>query len=345
MKSAESYARAGVDLDVAREILQRIAGAVRSTYRPEVIAGLGAFAGLYRADALKAMAEPVLVASTDGVGTKVKVAARLGRWETIGYDLVHHGVNDILVHGARPLFFLDYIAAARLDPKVVVQVVESVAAACRAVGCVLLGGETAEMPGVYAPGELDLVGTIIGVVERSRIRDGRGIRPGDRLLAFPSSGLHTNGYSLARQVLEDLDWEQFVPELGASIGEALLAPHRCYLEPIQALEEAGVEIKGMAHITGGGVFENLPRILPPGTAAVLHRGTWPEPPIFALIQRLGRVDAGEMFRVFNMGLGMILVLDPEAAERALALRPQELFPVGEIVEGECEVRIRGLEEG
>ncbi len=342
MSPAEAYARAGVHLDAAREILDRIAGAVRSTYRPEVIAGLGAFAGLYRADALKAMAEPVLVASTDGVGTKLKVAARLGRWETIGYDLVHHCVNDILVHGARPLFLLDYIAAARLDPEIVVRIVESVAAACRAVGCVLLGGETAEMPGVYAPGELDLVGTIVGVVERGRIRDGRGIRPGDRLLALPASGLHTNGYSLARAALGDLDWERPCPELGCSIGEALLAPHRCYLEPIQALEEAGIEPKGLAHITGGGVYENLPRILPPGTAAVLRRGTWPEPPIFALIQRHGRVDAEEMFRVFNMGLGMILVLDPESAERALALRPGELYPVGEIVEGDPAVRIEGL---
>ncbi len=342
MRPAEAYARAGVHLDAAREILDRIAGAVRSTYRPEVLAGLGAFAGLYRADALKAMAEPVLVASTDGVGTKLKVAARLGRWETIGYDLVHHCVNDILVHGARPLFFLDYIAAARLDPEIVVRIVESVAAACRAVGCVLLGGETAEMPGVYAPGELDLVGTIVGVVERGRIRDGRGIRPGDRLLALPASGLHTNGYSLARAALGDLDWEQPRPELGCSIGEALLTPHRCYLEPIQALEEAGIEPKGLAHITGGGVYENLPRILPPGTAAVLHRGTWPEPPIFALIQRHGHVDDEEMFRVFNMGLGMILVLDPESAERALALRPGELYPVGEIVEGDPAVRIEGL---
>ncbi len=339
METAASYARAGVHLDVAREILDRIADAVRSTYRPEVIAGLGAFAGLYGANALKAMSEPVLVASTDGVGTKLKVAARLRRWETIGYDLVHHCVNDILVHGARPLFFLDYIAAGRLDPEIVVPIVESIAAACREVGCPLLGGETAEMPGVYAPGELDLVGTIVGVVERSRIRDGRGIRPGDRLLALPSSGLHTNGYSLARAVLGDLDWENPHPELGTSIGEALLAPHRCYLGFLQAMEEAGIEPKGIAHITGGGVYENLPRILPPGTAAVLHRGTWPEPPIFGLIQRLGQVAPEEMFHVFNMGLGMILVVDPEAAERALSLWPGELFAVGEVVEGDRTVRI------
>ncbi|MCS7250843.1 MAG: phosphoribosylformylglycinamidine cyclo-ligase [Anaerolineae bacterium] len=342
MKPAESYARAGVDLEVARRIPQRIAAAVRSTHRPEVISDLAAFAGLYRADALKAMKEPVLVASTDGVGTKVKVAARLGRWETIGYDLVHHCVNDILVHGARPLFFLDYIAAARIDLEVVAQIVESVAAACRAVGCALLGGETAEMPGIYVPGELDLVGTIVGVVERHRIRDGRGIRPGDRLLALPSNGLHTNGYSLARKVLENLNWERYMPELDTSIGEALLAPHRCYLEPVQALEEAGIEIKGLAHITGGGVMENLPRILPPGTAAILHRGTWPEPPIFSLIQRLGAVDPEEMFRVFNMGLGMILVVSPEMAERALALRPSELFAVGEITAGEPTVHVQGI---
>ncbi|QWK11912.1 MAG: phosphoribosylformylglycinamidine cyclo-ligase [Thermoflexus hugenholtzii] len=336
---AEAYAQAGVRLDVARDIRRRIADAVRSTYGSEVIAGIGAFAGLYRADALRGMEEPVLVASTDGVGTKLKVAARLNRWETVGYDLVHHCVNDILVHGARPLFFLDYIAAARLDPEVIVRVVESVAAACREVGCALLGGETAELPGVYAPGELDLVGTIVGVVERPRIRDGSRIRPGDRLLALPSSGLHTNGYSLARRVLADQNWERPLPELGTSIGEALLAPHRCYLEPIRRLEAAGIDLKGLCHITGGGVYENLPRVLPPGTAAVLRRGTWPEPPIFGLIQRLGGIPDEEMFHVFNMGLGMLLVVPPCDVEPAQAVLPGEVWLVGEIVEGDRTVRV------
>lgn len=336
----DAYARAGVHRDVAREIRSRIADAVCSTYGKEVIAGWGAFAGLYQADLWRGMKEPVLVASTDGVGTKLKVAARLNRWETIGHDLVHHCVNDILVYGALPLFFLDYIAADRLDPDVIVRIVESVAAACREVGCALLGGETAELPGVYAPGELDLAGTIIGVVERQRIRDGSRIRPGDRLLALPSSGLHTNGYSLARMVLAELDWEQPLPELGTSIGEALLAPHRCYLEPIRRLESAGVDLKGSCHITGGGVYENLPRVLPRGAAAVLHRGTWPEPPIFGLIQRMGRISDQEMFHVFNMGLGMLLVVSPQDVELALATLPGELRVVGEIIAGEQEVQIQ-----
>ncbi|GBD09468.1 Phosphoribosylformylglycinamidine cyclo-ligase [Candidatus Thermoflexus japonica] len=337
--STDAYARAGVHRDVAREIRWRIAEAVRSTWGAEVIAEWGAFAGLYRADLLWRMEKPVLVATTDGVGTKLKVAARFNRWETIGYDLVHHCVNDILVHGGRPLFFLDYIAAGRLDPDVIVRIVESVAAACREVGCALLGGETAELPGVYAPGELDLAGTLIGVVEHVRIRDGSRIRPGDHLLALPSSGLHTNGYSLARMVLAGLDWEKSLPELGTSIGEALLAPHRCYLEPIQRLESAGVDLKGLCHVTGGGVYENLPRVLLRGTAAVLRRGTWPEPPIFGLIQRIGRISDQEMFRVFNMGLGMLLVVPPQDVELALATLPGELRVVGEIMAGEQEVRV------
>ncbi|MER3400290.1 MAG: phosphoribosylformylglycinamidine cyclo-ligase [Thermoflexus sp.] len=342
--SAKAYAQAGVHLDVAREILARIAPAVRSTYRPEVIAGLGAFAGLLEARHLQAMEAPVLVATTDGVGTKVLVAARLRRWDTLGYDLVHHCVNDLLVHGAEPLFMLDYIGGERLDPDVVTAVVAGVAAACRSVGCVLLGGETAEMPGVYRPGALEVVGTMVGIVERQGVLDGRSIRPGDRILALPSSGLHTNGYSLARKALNDLDWEAIVPDLGTSIGEALLAPHRCYVEPIRRLRAAGVPIKGLAHITGGGVFENLPRILPEGTAAVLRRGTWPEPPIFALIQERAGVDPEEMFHVFNMGLGMLIVVPPEAVAVALAALPGELYAVGEVATGAREVRIEGMRQ-
>ncbi|MCC6801739.1 MAG: phosphoribosylformylglycinamidine cyclo-ligase [Anaerolineae bacterium] len=326
------YSQAGVDIAAGNRAAQLMAQAVRSTYGAEVLAGIGAFGGLYDASALKAMNAPVLVASTDGVGTKTKVAARLNRWGSIGQDLVNHCINDILVQGARPLFFLDYVASSRLDPEQIAAVVGGVAAACRAVGCALLGGETAEMPGVYEPGEIDLAGTIIGVVERGKIIDGAAIRPGDALLALPSTGLHTNGYSLARRVLDDLDWGEPLPELGGTVGDALLAVHRCYLEPVSRLWAANVTIRGMAHITGGGVIDNLPRILPDATGAVVRRGAWTEPPIFGLIQEIGNIDADEMFHVFNMGLGMLLVVPPEQAGAARAVLP-ELALVGEIVAG------------
>ncbi|MFN8450038.1 MAG: phosphoribosylformylglycinamidine cyclo-ligase [Anaerolineae bacterium] len=326
------YSQAGVDIAAGNRAAQLMAQAVRSTYGAEVLAGIGAFGGLYDASALKDMTAPVLVASTDGVGTKTKVAARLNRWDTIGQDLVNHCVNDILVQGARPLFFLDYVASARLDPQQIADVVGGVAASCRAVGCALLGGETAEMPGVYEPGEIDLAGTIIGVVERGRIIDGSTIRPGDTLLALPSNGLHTNGYSLARRALAESDWNKPLPELGGTIGGALLAVHRCYLEPVSRLWAASVEIRGLAHITGGGVIDNLPRILPDGVGAVVRRGTWAEPPIFGLIQERGRVTDDEMFHVFNMGLGMLLVVAPDQVAAARAVLP-ELALVGEIVSG------------
>jgi phosphoribosylformylglycinamidine cyclo-ligase len=305
--------------------------AVRSTYGPEVLAGLGAFGGLFDAATLKTMHAPVLVASTDGVGTKTKVAAALGRFETIGSDLVHHCVNDILVQGARPLFFLDYIAASQLNPAMVAEVVGGLASACRTVGCALLGGETAEMPGVYAPNEFDLVGTIIGVVERDRVVDGHTLTPGDKLIGLASTGLHTNGYSLARRVFQDWDWQALVPELGQPLGQALLTPHRCYLEPVQQLWAAGVTIKGMAHITGGGLIDNLPRMLPPGLAVQLRRGSWPALPIFQLIQRVGQINEAEMARTFNMGLGLVLAVSPEQSNQALSLLGHEAWVVGEIV--------------
>jgi phosphoribosylformylglycinamidine cyclo-ligase len=323
-----SYAKAGVDIEAGSRATRLMAEAVRSTYGAEVLAGIGAFGGLYDAGALKAMDAPVLVASTDGVGTKMKVAAKLNRWDTVGQDLVNHCVNDILVQGARPLFFLDYVASSRLNPEQIAAIVSGAAAACRAVGCALLGGETAEMPGVYEAGEVDLAGTIVGVVERSRVIDGSRIQPGDAVLALPSSGLHTNGYSLARRVLADLDWTEPLPELNGSIGDALLAVHRCYLEPVSQL--GAVDIRGMAHITGGGVIDNLPRIFPPGVGAVINRGTWDEPAIFGLIQEVGQVDDAEMFHVFNMGLGMLLVVPPDQVSAAKALLPT-LAQIGEIV--------------
>ena len=339
MTQGSTYAQAGVDIDAGTRAVELMANAVRSTYGPEVLAGIGAFGGLYDASAVKAAESPVLVASTDSIGTKTRVAARLGRWDTIGQDLVNHCVNDILVQGARPLFFLDYVASSHIDPEQVAAVVGGIAAGCRAAGCALLGGETAELPGVYQPGELDLVGSIVGLVDRAHVINGSRIQRGDAIVGLPSSGLHTNGYSLARRVLDNLDWNELLPELNGNIGEALLAMHRSYLDPVTRLRTAGVDIKGLAHITGGGVIDNLPRIFPAGVGAVLHRGSWPEPPIFGLIQRQGNIDDAEMFHVFNMGLGMLVVLPAEQVSLALSALPDEAYAVGETVAGDGSVTI------
>jgi phosphoribosylformylglycinamidine cyclo-ligase len=309
--------------------------AVRATYGPEVLLGIGAFGGLFDAAALKGMDAPVLVASTDGVGTKTKIAAALGRYDTIGHDIVNHCVNDILVQGAQPLFFLDYIASSRLDAEMVATVVSGVAAACQMAGCALLGGETAEMPGVYAAGEFDLVGTIVGVVDRKDIIDGSAIRPGDAVIGLASSGLHTNGFSLARRVFEGWDLQAAPLELGRPLGEALLAPHRCYLAEIRRLLRAGIVIKGLAHITGGGLIDNPPRILPDGAAIHLRGGSWPIPPLFQLIQRAGQIDAAEMAHVFNLGLGMLVVAPANHAAQALRTLG-EGWLVGEVVIGHQE---------
>lgn len=334
----DAYSQAGVNIAAGHQATELMKAVIRATYGPEVLSDTGNFGGLYAAAALKALDEPVLVASTDGVGTKTMVAARLGRWDTIGQDLVNHCVNDILVQGARPLFFLDYVASSRLDPKQIAAVVGGCAHACRAVSCALLGGETAEMPGVYQPGEIDLVGTVVGVVERSRLLDGARIQPGDAVLALPSTGLHTNGYSLARKTLADLDWMAIHPDLRESIGEALLKIHRCYLPDIETLWRGGVEVRGLAHITGGGVVDNLPRILPQGMGALLRRGTWDEPPIFRLIQITGRVSDQDMFHAFNMGLGMLVIIPYAEVAAAQALLPAA-YLVGEITDSRDGVEI------
>ncbi len=327
-----AYARAGVSIDSGNRAVAGMADAVRSTYGPEVLAGLGAFGGLFDASALKGLQAPVLVASTDGVGTKTKVAARLNRWGTIGQDLVNHCVNDILVQGARPLFFLDYVASSKLDPDQIATIVGGMATACRQIGCALLGGETAEMPGVYERGEVDLVGTIIGVVDRAKLIDGSRIGIGDLLVALPSTGLHTNGYSLARRLLDRYDWNEMPDGFASTLGDALLAVHRCYVPEVQAWQSAGVDLHGLAHITGGGIVENLPRILPDGVSAVIRRGTWPEPPLFGLLQTEGAIADTEMFRVFNMGVGMIAVIP--AAQRELALTAvSEAIVIGDIISG------------
>ncbi|MER3479934.1 MAG: phosphoribosylformylglycinamidine cyclo-ligase [Meiothermus sp.] len=327
------YEDAGVNIGRKAGALRAASAKIRGTYTPEVLWGLGAFGGMLDASRLKGLEHPVLVASTDGVGTKTLLAAQTGRWEGLGFDIVNHCVNDLLVQGAKPLFFLDYVASARLEPDLLGKVLESLAEACKAAGMPLLGGETAEMPGVYHPGGLDLVGTIVGVVDRQRIVDGSRVEPGDAILALPSSGLHTNGYSLARKVLADWDLEEPRPELaGASLATALLKPHQSYLEPVSRLLESGLEVRAMAHITGGGVYENLPRVLPEGLGAEIQIGSWPVPPVFSLIQRAGGVEGAEMFRVFNMGLGYLIVMkesDMEPARQTLGVG----YRVGRIVAG------------
>ncbi len=328
---SSAYRDAGVDIDAGARAIELMKDAVCATYGPEVLLGIGAFGGLFDASALKAMAAPVLVASTDGVGTKTKIAAMLGHYDSIGQDIVNHCINDILVQGARPLFFMDYIAMAKLDPVMVAEVVRGCAEACRLAGCALLGGETAEMPGVYAPGEFDLVGTIVGAVERERIIDGGRITPGDAVLGLASNGLHTNGYSLARRVLADADLATTPDGHNITLGDALLAPHRNYLREVETLEGAGVDIKGLAHITGGGLIDNPPRILPAGCALRLDRGSWPAPPLFELIQQLGGIDSLEMARVFNLGLGMLVVTLADQTDAALSALGQDAWCVGEIV--------------
>jgi len=328
-RSQESaYAAAGVDIDAGERAVELMKAAVRQTYTPEVLGGMGAFGGSLSIEALSRAHNLVLVATTDGVGTKTMIAEAMGIYDTIGHDIVNHCVNDILVQGARPLIFLDYIAAAKLDPVQIATVVNGCAAACRAVGCVLIGGETAEMPGVYNPGSFDLVGTMVGWVDRDALVDTSTLRPGDVCVGIPSSGLHTNGFSLARRVLGPVGWDTVVPELGRSVGDALLAPHRPYLREIEALWEAGVTIKAMSHITGGAYVENLPRVLPDGIGARIDRSAWEVPAIFRMIEKLGKVDALEMYRVYNMGIGLVAMVAPNEVNTALAA-VQDAVVIGE----------------
>lgn len=337
MTQPSAYAQAGVDLTAGNRATKLIAAAVKSTFGPDVLSDVGSFGGLFSARRVQQMTDPVLVASTDGVGTKTKVAARLNRWDTIGHDIVNHCTNDILVQGAVPLFFLDYVASARLDPEQIATIVTGIAEACRAINCALLGGETAEMPGVYEPGAVDLVGTIIGLVDRSRLIDGSRIRTGDVILGLPSSGLHTNGFSLARKVLADLDWHAPHPKLNQSIGEALLVPHRAYLDAVQAMWQASVDVRGLAHITGGGIIDNPPRIFPDGLGSVIRPGSWPTLPIFNLIQQIGGISDQEMAHVFNLGLGMLVIVPPDHVAAALSSLSYEAFIVGEMVPGDKQV--------
>lgn len=335
-RTKSAYAQAGVDIDVANEAKKLIKRWASSTFRPEVLTEVGFFGSLFQ---LKNYKEPVIVSSVDGVGTKLKIASLLNKHDTVGVDLVNHCVNDILTCGAEPLFFLDYIAMGKLLPGQVESIITGIAQACKAVGCALVGGETAEMPGIYAPGEYDLAGFIVGAVEKGNIINGKTISLHDVILSLPSSGLHTNGYSLVRRIFnidnQPSSLETFYPELGKTLREELLEPHRCYyqlLKPVLPL------VKGLAHITGGGLKENLPRILPPGLAARIKKEGWHIPPIFHLIQRRGDVEEEEMYRVFNMGVGMVIVCSPQKVTKLTATLP-ETRVIGEVIEAKEKEKV------
>ena len=316
-----AYAQAGVDIDAQEKGLARVKKLAKSTFTPGVLTEIGSFGGLFRPE-LSGMTEPVLVASADGVGTKLVVAKMMGDYSSVGRDLVNHCVNDILVQGAEPLFFMDYLGAGVLEPDKMVELVEGVADGCRENGCALLGGETAEMPGFYQPGDYELVGFIVGMVDRPKVLDGSKVAAGDVLVALPSSGLHTNGYSLARRILFDkagLGVKDRAPwRSKKSVGEALLEPHLSYLKSIRPLLGHRA-LHGMAHITGGGITDNLPRILPDDTHALIRVGSWPVLELFHFLQEKGEVDTAEMFRVFNMGVGMVLAVEPSGLAEVLAL--------------------------
>lgn len=338
MTQSIRYRDAGVDIDAANIAVAGIKRIAQSTFNANVLSDIGSFGGMFNA-AFPEMRQPILVASCDGVGTKLKVAFATGVHNTIGYDLVAHCIGDILVQGARPLFFLDYIATGKLKPDVIEQIVEGLARGCREGGCALLGGETAEMPGLYADGEYDVAGFIVGIVDRSKVIDGSTIKSGDLVLGLPSLGLHTNGYSLARKLLLEVagyDVSTRIGELGMSVGEQLLKPHKNYLPSFERLiDKAGV-IKGMAHITGGGLVENIPRILPGDVDVILERGTWPVLPIFDLLQRIGNVPQDDMDRTFNLGIGMTVVISPsdlDMVKEEIARAGDSCYIIGRVVDG------------
>jgi len=338
-----SYSDAGVDIDAATRATDKIKELARRTFNERTLSEIGSFGGMFDG-AFPKLSQPVLVASADGVGTKLKIAFATSVHNTVGRDLVNHCVNDILVQGARPLFFLDYVATGKLSPDVVASVVEGVTNGCRENGCVLLGGETAEMPGFYQDGEYDIAGFIVGVVDRNKIIDGKTIAPGDVLLALPSAGLHTNGYSLARKLFFEVAGykpDTQIPELGMTAGEALLLPHLSYLKPLDSLLDEA-RIKGLAHITGGGLTDNIPRILPEGTAVKIRKDSWPIPPLFELMRELGNVSESEMYRTFNMGVGMVIVCstdDAEAIASHLRTHGEAVYEIGNVVAGNREVLI------
>jgi phosphoribosylformylglycinamidine cyclo-ligase len=338
------YSAAGVDIDAKASALKRARSVIRSTFTPGVLGDVGGFGGLFQPD-FSGYREPVLVASTDGVGTKLKVAVAAGRHDAVGADLVNHCVNDILVQGARPLFFLDYIAMGKIEPEVLQAVVEGIARGCRENGTALLGGETAEMPGFYSPGDYDVAGTIVGVVEREEILDGSRVQAGDVVLGLPSAGLHTNGYTLARKIFfDDLGKkpQDQMRELGSlTVADALLAPHLSYLDALEPLLAENL-VHAMAHITGGGFYDNIPRVLPDGVDVVIRSGSWPVLPVFEVIEREGGVSFEEMHRVFNMGIGMVVFVAQGDVPRVAGIwsaAGQRFFSIGDVVPGSRRVRV------
>ena len=342
MRKKSAYAAAGVDIDVKMNALRRAKKRIQQTFTAGAVGEIGSFGGLFRSPGK----DWLLVSSADGVGTKLKVAHRVGRHDTVGQDIVNHCVNDILVQGAEPLFFLDYIGMGRIDSGIIAQVLDGLCTACIQNGCTLIGGETAEMPGLYPDAEYDLVGTIVGRVRKTKVITGGEIRPGDVLIGLPSSGLHTNGYSLARAVIfrqAQLEVTDRFPGTRRTVGDVLLAVHKSYLKPVKALMRK-VPVRGMAHITGGGFPDNIERILPKGVSAVVDRSTWKVPPLFRFIEAEGRVDREEMYRVFNMGIGMVIFVRPSDGKKALkALHAAGERPVviGRVERGRTPVRLIG----
>lgn len=339
---SESYAAAGVDVTAGYESVDRIKPLVQSTFVPGVIGGLGGFGGLFKPD-LKGVAEPVLVSGTDGVGTKLKIAFLMDKHDTVGIDCVAMCVNDIICSGAIPMFFLDYLAVGKNTPSRIEQIVSGVAEGCRQGGCALIGGETAEMPGFYPADEYDLAGFAVGLLDKARVIDGSTIVPGDTLIGLASSGIHSNGYSLVRKVfdVENRDINEYIPELGKSLGEELLTPTRIYVKAVKALIEAGVDVKAISHITGGGLYENVPRMLPDGIIAAIEKASIPKNPIFDMIAREGNIPERDMYNTFNMGVGMIIAVSPKAAPMTLKI----LTDAGEtpFVAGTCKAGEKGVE--
>lgn len=344
MANQISYSDAGVSIDAANQTTSRIKELARKTFNARTLTEIGSFGGMFDA-AFPDLRHPVLVASADGVGTKLKVAFLTNVHNTVGQDLVNHCVNDILVQGARPLFFLDYFATGKLQPNVTADVIAGMSRACQENGCVLLGGETAEMPGMYSAGEYDLAGFIVGVVDKEQVIDGKNIKEGDAVLALPSNGLHTNGYSLARKLLFEVagySVSSVLPELETTLAEVLLKPHKSYLRPLEGLLDSGI-IKGLAHITGGGLLENIPRILPENVSVEMNRGTWEELPIFGLMKKIGNVTEAEMFRTFNMGVGMVIICsenDKEQIKSHIESNGETCSEIGNVVSGTCKVKIK-----
>jgi phosphoribosylformylglycinamidine cyclo-ligase len=342
MSDKSNYRESGVDIDAQDEALREVRRIARGTFTQNVISEIGMFGGLFRAS-FDGIEKPILVSSTDGVGTKLRVAQAMKVHDTVGYDLVCHCVNDILVQGARPLFFLDYYATGKLRPPVMTDVVRGMARACSENGCALIGGETAEMPGFYGDDDYDIAGFIVGVVDESKLIDGKKVREGDVLIALPSAGLHTNGYSLARRIFFDKlghDYQTILPEIGGKIGEVLLAPHLSYQKPLMTLIEAG-DIHALAHITGGGLTDNVPRVLPDSLDALVKLGSWPVLPVFKFLYKEGHVERDEMLRVFNMGIGMVVIAAPDRVDSVVkhfTRIGQQFFFVGNVVKGSGVVR-------